>query len=270
MSQTETEQQLRIWKDLAIGKQVLMNEAASALKLADDYSAEDLREALDHAVKRARDADADIVNARNRAAEEIGGMQGEVKKTEKSRAEAERQRDEAIAGREAAENALVVGRQDNADAIRKAKREVENKQKELKAINTALADTPENIVKKLKTLKKQKLDEAAARKTAEDANRKLRKESKEQKEELETLSGLKEKTATLLANYRELENWATTTAASLGDNAEKAPLADPTLLSDIETVTAGADEEESKASGKPYGKNDSRKGSKKTRETATA
>jgi len=27
LSQTDNEQQLRIWKDLAIGKQVLMNEA---------------------------------------------------------------------------------------------------------------------------------------------------------------------------------------------------------------------------------------------------
>lgn len=271
MSQTETEQQLRIWKDLAIGKQVLMNEAASALKLTADFTAEELREALDQAVKRARDADADILSARNRATAEIGTMQGEVKKTEKARLEAERQRDEAIAGREAAEQALATGRQDNAEAIKKAKRDVENKQRELKAINTALADTPENILKKLKTLKKQKLDEAAARKTAEDANRKLRKESKEQKDELETLEGLKEKAATLLAGYRELEAWAVKKSEAAGKSGDdstdgkasdkagdkadeegtgKAPLVDAKLVSDIETLTAAADEEDADQKGK--------------------
>jgi colicin import membrane protein len=85
VSQADSEQQLRIWKDLAISKQVLMNEAASALKLKEDFSADDLRSALDQAIKRAADADANMVESRNRAAEEIGSMQMEVKKIIKSR-----------------------------------------------------------------------------------------------------------------------------------------------------------------------------------------
>ena len=260
MSQTDTEQQLRIWKDLAIGKQVLMNEAANALNLGDDFTAEDLREALDAAVKRARDADADILAARNRAAEEIGAMQAEVKKTEKARAEAERLRDESLRAQAAAEDSLATGRADNAEAVKRAKRDVENKQKELKAINTALADTPENILKKLKTLKKQKLDEGNARKTAEEANRKLKKENKEQKDELETLEGLKEKSASLLAAYRELETWASSRKADEGE--DEMPGADAKLLSDIETLTAGADESDDD-------KDDAKKKGKKKREAAT-
>lgn len=243
MSQADSEQQLRIWKDLAISKQMLMNEAASALKLKDDFTADDLRSALDVALKRARDADADMTETRNRASDEIGNMQIEVKKTIKSRTEAENQRDQAIASKEASEQALATGRKDNAEALKKAKRSVEDKQKELKAINTALADTPDNIVKKLKTLKKQKLDEANARKTAEDANRKLKKDNKEQKEELETLSELKEQAATLLASYRELRTWADE-AEARDQDADSAPKADPKLLSDIETTTAAADETE--------------------------
>lgn len=243
MSQADSEQQLRIWKDLAISKQVLMNEAASALKLKDDFTADDLRAALNLAIKRAEDADANMAESRNRASEEIGLMQAEVKKTIKSRTEAEAQRDAAIAEKEAAIQALNVGRKDNAEALKKAKRAVEDKQRELKAINVALADTPENIVKKLKTLKKQKLDEATARKTAEDANRKLKKENKQQKEELDTLSELKEQTATLLASYRELRTWADEMEAK-HDDAEAAPKVDAKLLSDIETTTAGADETE--------------------------
>lgn len=243
MSQTDNEQQLRIWKDLAISKQVLMNEAASALKLKEDFTADDLRAALDVAIKRAADADADMADSRNRAAEEIGKMQTEVKQTLKSRTEAENQRDAAIAEKEAAEHALAAGRKDNAEALKKAKRAVEDKQKELKAINTALADTPENILKKLKTLKKQKLDEANARKLAEDANRKLKKDNKEQKDELETLSELKEQAASLLANYRELRTWADEIEARL-DDADPAPKADAKLLSSIESTTEAADEAE--------------------------
>lgn len=246
MSQADSEQQLRIWKDLAISKQVLMNEAAQALKLQDDFTADDLRGALDLAIKRAQDADASIAESRNRASEEIGKMQVEVKSIIKSRTDAESQRDAAIAEKEAAEQALAIGRKDNAEALRKAKKAVEDKQKELKAINIALADTPENIVKKLKTLKKQKLDEATARKNAEDANRKLKKENKQQKEELDTLSELKEQAASLLAAYRELRTWADEVEAKsdASDDSSPAPKAEAKLLSAIETTTAGADEAE--------------------------
>jgi len=220
-----------------------MNEAASALKLKDDFTADDLRAALDVAIKRANDADKDMAESRNRAAEEISVMQVEVKKTIKSRTDAENQRDEAIKEKQSAEQALVLGRKDNAEALKKAKRQVEDKQRELKAINTALADTPDNIVKKLKTLKKQKLDEANARKAAEDANRKLKKESKTQKEELESLSELKENAAKLLANYRELRTWADEVEAK-SDDENSSPKADAALLSSIETITAAADEAE--------------------------
>ena len=247
MSQSDSEQQLRIWKDLAISKQVLMNEAASVLKLEDDFTADDLREALSHAVKRARDADADIAAAQNRASDEIAAMQATVKQTEKEKRNAEAQRDEAAAAREAAEAALATGREDNAEAVKKARRDVEKKDRELKAINTALADTPENTVKKLKQLKKQKLDEANARKVAEESMRKLKKENKEQKDELETLGSLRTEAASLLAAYRELATWADEAGAKHED-LDAAPKAEAKLVSSIETTTAAADEEDAKGS----------------------
>ena len=108
-------------------------------------------------------------------------------------------------------------------------------------------------------------DEAGARKSAEDANRKLKKENKEQKEELEALVGLKEKSATLLAAYRELDTWVGAHADSLGDDAEKAPTADAKLLSEIETLTAAADEDDADDKSGASGK----KG-KKSREAAPA
>lgn len=245
MSQDENEQQLRIWKDLAISKQLLMNEAASVLSLKDDFTADELRDALNHAVKRARDADADIAAARNRASEEVANMQAIVKQTEKKQKEAESQRDAALSAQKSAETSLETARSDNAEGIKKARREVEEKNRELKAINTALADTPENTVKKLKQLKKQKIDEANARKQAEDTARKLKKENKEQKEELETQSKLKEQAARLLASYRELAEWADK-ACEAAEGLDAAPKAEGKLLSDIETSTGAADEEDSK------------------------
>jgi len=184
VSSTDTEQQLRIWKDLAISKQMLMNEAASALKLREDCSADELRRALEAAV--------------------------------------------------GAEKQLINGRKDNAEAVKKAKRLVDDKQRELKAINTALADTPDNILKKLKTLKKQKLDESNSKKVAEDANRKLKKEIKEKTEELDSLKALSENSAKLVEAYRDLVRWAKDNA---GD-AEGMPDLDESILSEIDTITA--------------------------------
>ena len=249
MSQSDSEQQLRIWKDLAISKQMLMNEAASALKLKDDFSADELRSALDTAIKRAANADENMANTRVQAAEDIAGMQLQVRASDKSRKEAENQRDGALDAQQQAGQQLANGRKDNAEALKKAKRQVEDKQKELKAINSALADTPENIVKKLKTLKKQKLDEANGRKLAEDSNRRLKKSNKEQKEELEKLSSLTDNSARLLEEFRSLRSWAEKAVTLLQKadiEVDGLPELDAELMAEIETVTATAEEPEEK------------------------
>ena len=247
MSQNDTEQQLRIWKDLAISKQMLMNEAATALKLKDDFTAEDLKAALETAVKRAKEADADMANTREQAQKDIDASLATVKKSDKARTDAEAQRDEALQAKKQAEQQLANGRADNAEALKKVKRQVEEKQKELKAINLALADTPENIVKKLKTLKKQKLDEANGRKTAEDSNRALKKETKTQKEELEALRTLSESSGTLLAAYRELREFADKAKKAGGDDLGDIPTIDASVLADIESATAKEEEETKEA-----------------------
>ena len=234
MSSTDTEQQLRIWKDLAISKQMLMNEAAAALKLREDCSADELRSALETAVKRSREADESIAQARAEADEKVQEMQRSVRNVEKAKNEALSERDKALEEKKGAEQQLLNGRKDNAEALKKAKRSVEDKQRELKAINTALADTPDNILKKLKTLKKQKLDESNAKKLAEDANRKLKKDNKEKTEELDSLKGLSENSAKLVEAYRDLVRWAKDNA---GD-AEGMPDLDESILSEIDTITA--------------------------------
>lgn len=245
MSQSDSDQQLRIWKDLAISKQMLMNEAATALKLKDDFTADELKSALSTAVKRARDADIDMAESRKKADERIAEMELTVKKSEKARKDAEAQRDDSFGIKDQAEQQLNNGRRENAEALKKAKRQVEDKQKELKAINTALADTPENIVKKLKALKKQKLDESNGRKVAEDSNRLLKKENKTQKEELEALGTLTENSTKLLEAYRELRLWSDTAAAKLkeaGIETDTMPDIDASVLAGIESFSEEEEE----------------------------
>jgi len=234
VSSTDTEQQLRIWKDLAISKQMLMNEAASALKLREDCTADDLRSALEAAVRRSREADENMNETRAKAEEQVQEMKREIRAIEKGRNEALSERDQALAEKQGAEQQLLNGRKDNAEALKKAKRQVDEKQRELKAINTALADTPDNILKKLKTLKKQKLDESNAKKFAEESNRKLKKDNKEKTEELDTLKGLSENSAKLVQAYRELKRWAADNASDAADMPE----IDETILSEIDTITA--------------------------------
>jgi len=240
VSQNDTDQQLRIWKDLAISKQMLMAEAASVLKLKDDFTGEDLKAALNTAVKRAREADDDMANTKKEAEAQIADMEATVKKTEKARKEADQLREDALSKQEQAEQQLGNGRRENAEALKKAKRQVEDKQKELKAINQALADTPENIVKKLKALKKQKLDENVARKSAEDANRVLKKENKEKTEELDTLKDLSGNSAKLLEAYRELRQWSDNASTKLKEasvEVDDVPDIDASVLAGIEAIT---------------------------------
>ena len=60
-------------------------------------------------------------------------------------------------------------------------------QEALKAINTALADTPANVLKKMNALKKQKQEEANARREIESALNTLRSEKRQQDQKLAEL-----------------------------------------------------------------------------------
>ena len=59
MSQ-DVDVQLQVWKDLAISKQILMGAATDALGLDSECTTDELKAALDQAIKRARDADIKI------------------------------------------------------------------------------------------------------------------------------------------------------------------------------------------------------------------
>jgi len=240
VNQSESEQQLQIWKDLAISKQMIMNEAAAQLKLKAEWTQEELKEALDTAIKRSKNADIDMQRTRYEADKAISDMQETLSQAEKARAAAEAERDEANKIKQQAESQLTNGRKENADAIKKAKQQLTDKDKELKAINSALADTPENVLKKLKTLKKQKHEESQARTRSDDANRKLKKEVKTLQESLGEQEELNSKGRTLVERYRELREFCETQQTALTEASLEAldlPAIDFTLLDAFEEET---------------------------------
>ena len=237
MSQTTEDIQLQVWKDLALSKQLLANEIIKALDLDSTVSAAQLKDALNKLIDRAKHADSNIQTARQNADESINQMRTELKASEKARLKAEGAIDESVAGREAAEKALAAGRESNSDSLRKAKDELAKKDRELKNINTALADTPDNVVKKLKNLKKQKVEENTARKAAESNARGLKKEIKELNEKLEERKKLVEQSGELVEHYRELRTAAETMHEQLGDKAEDLPIQNDKLLESIDMAS---------------------------------
>ncbi len=203
MSQ-DVDVQLKVWKDLAISKQILMGAATDALGLNSECTTDELKSALNAAIKRAREADIDIQQTRSQAEQQISEFSKRAETAERARAEAEEAVEAAVKARQQAERQLATGKADNAEALKKARAEVTDRQNKLKAISKALADTPENVVRKLKTLKKQKMDEARLRTQTETRLQAMRKEKSKLEAQLETQKSTLESAAKLLEQARAL------------------------------------------------------------------
>ncbi len=240
MTQADVDIQLKVWKDLAISKQILMGAATDALGLDAECTTDELRAALDKAIERARDADNNIVKIRAQTDQELAEMKALVESSLQAKQEAEEQIAEAIKARETAERQLAIGKSENTESLKKAKADVADKQNKLKAISKALADTPENVVKKLKTLKKQKMDEAKLRTQTESKLQVTRKEKNKFEAELETQKALVEKSTPLVEQIRELHGLckeANKKIKSLSEDKKdqvKIPKLDEELLKSLE------------------------------------
>jgi len=237
--------QLQVWKDLAISKQILMGAATAALGLNSECTIEELKVALNQAIQRARDADINIQETRSQADQQVAEFKARAETAEKARVEAEESVAVATKEREQAEHQLSKGKADNAEALKKARAEVTDRQNKLKAISKALADTPENVVRKLKTLKKQKMDEAKLRTQAESKIQAMRKEKAKLEAELETRKSTLENAGKLVEQIRSLHETcvkAETTIASLSDK-KKDQITVPKLDEDaLEALQQAVDE----------------------------
>ena len=244
MSQADSDIQLQVWKDLAISKQILMGAATDALGLNAECTTGELKEALEKAIQRAKEADTEIVKIREQAEEEIAGMKAQVKASEQRSLEVEEKINAAEKASETAIRQLAVGRAENAEALKKARAEITDRQNKLKAISKALADTPENVVRKLKTLKKQKLEESKLRTQTESKLQATRKEKAKISTELETQKSLLEQSAKLVDQIRELHGLCkkqNKKIKSLSDDKKhlvKIPKLDEELLESLEKAVS--------------------------------
>lgn len=204
MDQVDLELQLKVWKELAIGKQILMNAACEGLGIDPDSSADVLKQALDAAIKKSIQAEANISEAQEHAQIAIGIMDKKVAASERARMLAEAAKAEALAALQKIEQQIAALREAQEQELKAIKAQLIEKDKTLKAINKALADTPENVLKKLKVLKKQKDDEAEERKLIANEAATLRKEKRVQEQRVATLKAVVEQGGKLAEKHREL------------------------------------------------------------------
>lgn len=208
MNQSDLELQLKVWKELAINNQMLMQTAGKALSLKADCSSEELEEALNKAIGRAKEIELEMHRGNDKAKREIAELTDKLSKLEAERKGILADKDAAIAAQQAAEEKLALGKTANAEELKKIKAQLADKQKEIKQITKTLADTPENVVKKLKALKKEKLDEANLRKRAEEVSRTLRKDKQKVEQDLKESSERFEQAGKLVVSQRELHKFA--------------------------------------------------------------
>jgi hypothetical protein len=201
VSQTQQDLQLKVWKELAISKQILMRAATEALKLDPECTQEELKEALEGGLKKVAKADADLFNAKEEAKVAITALEKKVAATEERLAIAHKAAAEAKAAQEDAVEQMANQRAAAARELQNVKDRLTERDKSLKAINTALADTPENLLKKMNALKKQKQEEADARRQVESALNTLRTEKRQQDQRS---ADMLRNGATLVSRYRDL------------------------------------------------------------------
>lgn len=207
MDQAQLDLQLKVWKDLAISKQILMRTAASALKLDPDCSQEELKEALEKTIKRGEQADAEVLAAREQAKQAIAEMEKKLAAAERDKAQAEKTAADLQTRNDNLTQQIAAERATNAKELQKLKERLAEREKALKAINTALADTPENVLKKMNALKKQRQDEAEARRQIEASFATLRTEKRKQDQQL---ADAQKNGTRLAAAHRELHDLCTT------------------------------------------------------------
>jgi len=141
--------ELQVWKDLATAKQVFMTAVIETLGVDPDCTSGDLRLAINLLVERAENAEKEAEHSKtlyDKANDKI---------------------ESAILAEMTAETKLEDIKALSADALNKAKDLVNQKQRELKAINKILSDSPENVVKKMKKLKQKNIEQSKHTKEVE-------------------------------------------------------------------------------------------------------
>jgi colicin import membrane protein len=195
---------VKVWKELAISKQMMIRTATDALGLDPECKEDELKTALKQGIDQISEAKSTVDKAKEENRLAIAEMEKNLDVSEKSRVKAEKTIDELTEKCESLQTLLDSTRKTSADELKKITATLDDKNRALKNINVMLADTPENVVKKLKVLNKKKFDEATARKRSEGEVRALKKDKQELQKKNTTLDSTLEKSNSLVDKYREL------------------------------------------------------------------
>jgi len=232
---------LKVWKELAISKQVLMRTATDALKLDPNCTQEQLKEALESVIQKIAKSETHVAQVQAEAKNAIGLVEKKLAASEKAQAAAVATIEQLQAAQENTARDIVAERTGTTREIQKLKERVAEQEKAMKAINTALSDTPENVLRKMNTLKKQKQEEAEARRAVESALNTMRADKR--KQEQHTTDVLKD-SAKLLQSYRDLHTACAAIHEQLkplvteGQDLPALPELDTKLVENIEQITA--------------------------------
>lgn len=249
MEKPDLEMQLKVWKELAVSKQVLMQGATKALGLKAECSTQELEEALKNTIEAAKAAEAKRLESEEKYQAQIKMLGEKLELTERRKAAVVDEREAALKAHQDTEHRLAAGKSAGAEDMKKLKNQLADKQKEFKQITKILADTPENVVKKMKGLKKEKMDESNSRKRAEEVSRTLRKEKQTAEQDLKDSKVAIEQAGELAEKCRELQKFANEQFDLLAENTEDkstltpVPMLDESLLESIEEV-AGKEKKE--------------------------
>jgi len=243
---------LKVWKELAISKQLLIKTATDALGLDPECKEDELKSALVSGVEKI--ANAEFLVRDSEAANKLARLELEAKleQSEKGRKIEEGRYNDMAAKKDQLEKLVEETRKLNADEIKSTATKLEDRNKELKAIKVALADTPENVIKKMKALNKKKHDETTARKRAEDETRGLRKDKQELKDKVKKLEENIEEAAKLAEQLRELQAFSEEQFTELKglsenkDDLKTVPKLDEDLLKQFEKNEEASDKKSKK------------------------
>jgi hypothetical protein len=261
VDQAELELQLKVWKELAISKQILMRTATDALKLDPKCTQDELRIALDATIKKLQKSDADVLAAKEQARVAIAEMERKLLAATRAQEAAEATATELRQTLEKTTNQMAVERAGTAKDLQALKDRVAERDKQLKTINTALADTPENVVKKLNALRKEKREEADARRDVEAALNTLRNDKKQVDQRLIDLTA---DSAKLITVYREQNALAVSLREQLlplvseGTTVPEVPEIDTKLIENVESTKTKKEREKEQAKEKERDKRDRR------------
>jgi chromosome segregation ATPase len=244
--QAEHELQLEVWKELAVSKQILMRTTATALKLDPDCTDDELRRAVEQLLKSSAEAEASAVTSREQARASITAMEHKLADGLQAKAAAEAALAQMRAFKEKEGPQLAAERAAAAKELQKVKEQLAEKTRALKAVTTALADSPENVLKKLRELKKQKQEEADARKVLEASLNSTRHAKRESEQKTKAALANATKLATL---YRDLHALAVTmqekvkAALAKEEKAPVVPELDEKLLEGIDAAAKARDDQ---------------------------